>query len=158
MHNCDQHEKACTGTSQIACGKCNTQFNTLGALHRHMPSHQKRQKRNIHQCHLCKDVFFTSENLTAQLDKCEAPHICKLGQKSFSSKSSLERHFDMCSKSKFACLFCNYRCISDAQLTDHTKRNHDKQHTFSCSQCNNVHGSNDKLLSHIQMCHSDIFK
>ena len=122
VYNHDQHEKACTGTSRITCGKCNTKFNTLCALQKHMPSHRKRENRNIHQCHLCKHVFLTNENLTAHLDKCKAPCMCKLCQKSFSSKSSLECHFDMCSKSKFTCLFCNYRCISDAQLADHTKR------------------------------------
>ena len=118
----------------------------------------KKEKTNIHQCHLYKHVFLTNQNLTAHLDKCEAPCICKLCQKSFSSKSSLEWHFDMCSKSKVACLFCDYRCVSDAQLADHTKRNHAKQPTFSCSHCNNVHGSNDKRLSHMQMCHSNILK
>ena len=95
--------------------------------------------------------------VTAHLDKCKAPHMCKLCQKSFSSKSSLECHFDICSKGKFDCLFCNYRCISDAQLADHTKRNHAKQPTFSCNQCKNVYGMKDNLLSDMDMCHSDIF-
>ena len=30
------------------------------------------------------------------------------------------------------------------------------QSTFSCSKCPNVYGTNDKLMSHIQMCHADI--
>ena len=42
VHNYDQHEKACTETSRITCDECNTPFNTLGALQKHKPSHQKR--------------------------------------------------------------------------------------------------------------------
>ena len=152
VHNRNQHEKVCTGTFQITCGKCNLPFNTLGALQKHMPFHQKREKSNIHQCHLCKHVFLTNQNLTAHLDKCEASHICKLCEKSFSSKSSLERHFGMCSKSKFACLFCDYRCILYAQLADYTKRNHAKKPTFSCSQCNNVIIFMGQMTSYCPTC------
>ena len=50
VHNQNQHEKVCTGTSQITCGECNTPFDTLGALQKHMPSHQKREKPNMPQC------------------------------------------------------------------------------------------------------------
>ena len=116
----------------------------------------KRKNPEMPQCHLCQHVFLTEKNLNIHLDSCEAPCKCWLCEKSFSSKSSLEQHFNKCSKSKFACLFCEYRCITDGQLQDHIQRNHSDQPTFSCSKCPNVYGTNDKLMSHIQMCHADI--
>ena len=156
-YNHEEHESACIGISRVVCGECNCTFNTFSALQKHMLLHKKK-KPEMPQCHLCQRVFLTDKNLNIHLDTCEAPHKCRLCEKSFSSKSSLEQHFNKCSKSKFACLFCEYRCITDAQLQDHIQRNHSDQPTFSCSKCPNVYGSNDKLLSHIQMCHSDIFK
>ena len=113
-----------------------------------------RVHKTVYRCVECNHAITNQRNFTVHrcekyMEKSPLTLLCRKNcGKILRNEYNHEEHESACIN----------RCITDAQLQDHIQRNHSDQPTFSCSKCPNVYGSNDKLLSHIQMCHSDIFK
>lgn len=176
------HEESCNGT-RFECYLCGHTCLRKCQLEQHMRIHTRE---SLFKCNFCVKEYTRKENFDNHMRthaylfsfKCSN---CRIG---FSANEEWESHEKSCNVKRFDCRWCEYTCLSRAQLKQHipthmgvkpyactfegcskqfrtqtARQNHSRSHTgempFQCSECPKRFGWRSTLDSHIKLGHKE---
>ncbi|XP_053391194.1 zinc finger protein 676-like isoform X2 [Mercenaria mercenaria] len=140
-------------TRPYNCSNCRNRFETQAELSLHMSSRCKEGSRDDFKCDLCDHVAPNMSSLRVHKNMHAGlkPHECAKCEKSFATKSSLERHDAVRHQeaTPFKCGQCGKAFKTKDNLKKHSKVHQEPK--FSCEVCGKGWVEKCSLRKHMQV-------
>lgn len=114
-----------------------------------------------YDCDHCGKKFKVKTNLRSHMGIHEnVQHMCDLCGKFFPSSSALYHHRRVkhINTYNFICSICNFKSVSQANLDNHVRDNHDPNNPFKCKDCGQQFKVKRYLLKHQKRVHKKLEK
>lgn len=156
--NCKRTKRA----FPIECfrGYCAEVFDSWRAMLYHALWYHAKTVKNAFQCHLCRKIFSTKQQLRKHMDTVHSCHIrfqCPMREcaKIFTQKSNLTTHINALHTkyNAFNCFKCPMKFYRRDSLRHHLASKHGEGHSFCCSLCSLTFARKQSLQRHFNAKH-----
>ena len=138
------------------CGICGREFKRSSHLKDHLPTHEGKDRKREHICHVCKAGFFSRKILVRHMrlhfaEKCHKCDVCGLG---FKRKQHLKEHAVRHQEEReiYHCEECNKDYTNNKAYKNHLSV-HKNEERHTCKFCNK---KVTKLNKHLMQMHKGL--
>ena len=137
------------------CATCGKQLESSSGFRRHMLIHGEK----LYTCSICLKTFTERNHFEGHVNVHInlKPFDCQKCRKTFSYKTSLNRHKIIChgiiKKEGYMCHICSMRFVKKDALKDHIKGKHEPDGFYTCSICGKGYKWRASRSNHMKMHH-----
>lgn len=117
------HERLHRQEKPYQCSVCGKQFYSGSQVNQHIRSAHTNVVRPL-KCSRCYKTFVTDERLQAHEEQHNQRFNCKICDKSFSSKKTLNSHSFLHKEKRYQCRYCDMCFVRTTGRRDHEKHRH----------------------------------
>lgn len=139
------------------CDKCN--FKTATKMY--FEGHVARKHSDVYKfdCHHCGKKFKVKEDIRVHMGvHDDTKHMCDVCGKFYPSHNALVHHRRVkhINTYEFICPICNFKFISQVNLDNHVRDNHDPNNPHRCNECGQQFKVKRYLFRHQKRVHQKI--